>query len=428
MVERDDVRSVYNYFFKINKTDICQTYTPKIGWIRLISSGIYKLAGISHVSFTIFMNRLIIIGNGFDLAHNLETKYSDFLEHYWSTIVDGHDDGIVSFSCKYLWSPCNNMADFQLSVIRANHYNSNTVQFKIHNGFFETLNNNIQQDSTWVDIERFYYRQLKIYWSSDKKRINNLNKEFSTVKKIFEEYILHAINSCDEKDNLQFPEMSAVFENFLKHNENGSKYFDETFTKKLPEQIANSLYGELVNNGGQSRLHVLVFNYTDTIKCYEEQLHSYTSYAINHIHGEAGSEDNEVVFGYGDEKDSLFSEIKDSNINSYVEFLKSTAYLKTRNHFDLMNFIEGGGFVVDVLGHSCGLSDRTLLKTIFENNNCKQIFLHFHKWKTEGKYFDNFNDLSINISRHFDDQITMRKKVANKLFCSPLPQKPSKKE
>lgn len=29
------------------------------------------------------MNRIVLIGNGFDLAHNLPTSYRDFINHYW---------------------------------------------------------------------------------------------------------------------------------------------------------------------------------------------------------------------------------------------------------------------------------------------------------------------------------------------------------
>ena len=29
------------------------------------------------------MNRLVIIGNGFDLAHGLKTSYKDFIDWYW---------------------------------------------------------------------------------------------------------------------------------------------------------------------------------------------------------------------------------------------------------------------------------------------------------------------------------------------------------
>lgn len=35
------------------------------------------------------MNRIIIIGNGFDLAHNLKTRYKDFINDYWATVEEG---------------------------------------------------------------------------------------------------------------------------------------------------------------------------------------------------------------------------------------------------------------------------------------------------------------------------------------------------
>ena len=35
------------------------------------------------------MNRIIIIGNGFDLAHNLKTRYKDFINDYWATAEEG---------------------------------------------------------------------------------------------------------------------------------------------------------------------------------------------------------------------------------------------------------------------------------------------------------------------------------------------------
>ena len=30
------------------------------------------------------MNRIILVGNGFDLAHKLPTKYEDFINWYWA--------------------------------------------------------------------------------------------------------------------------------------------------------------------------------------------------------------------------------------------------------------------------------------------------------------------------------------------------------
>lgn len=35
------------------------------------------------------MNRLVIIGNGFDMAHGLKTSYMDFINWYWDQRVYG---------------------------------------------------------------------------------------------------------------------------------------------------------------------------------------------------------------------------------------------------------------------------------------------------------------------------------------------------
>lgn len=33
------------------------------------------------------MNRLVIIGNGFDMAHGLKTSYMDFINWYWDQCI-----------------------------------------------------------------------------------------------------------------------------------------------------------------------------------------------------------------------------------------------------------------------------------------------------------------------------------------------------
>lgn len=34
------------------------------------------------------MNRLVLVGNGFDLAHGLKTSYRDFITDYWMKIIE----------------------------------------------------------------------------------------------------------------------------------------------------------------------------------------------------------------------------------------------------------------------------------------------------------------------------------------------------
>lgn len=51
------------------------------------------------------MNRLVLIGNGFDLAHGLKTSYKDFIYWYWKQRVlslsnfrgKTSDDGLCKF-------------------------------------------------------------------------------------------------------------------------------------------------------------------------------------------------------------------------------------------------------------------------------------------------------------------------------------------
>lgn len=47
------------------------------------------------------MNRLVIIGNGFDIAHGLKTSYMDFINWYWDKRVNSfiQNDTTVSEDC-----------------------------------------------------------------------------------------------------------------------------------------------------------------------------------------------------------------------------------------------------------------------------------------------------------------------------------------
>ena len=71
------------------------------------------------------------------------------------------------------------------------------------------------------------------------------------------------------------------------------------------------------------------------------------------------------------------------------------------------------------MGHSCGNSDRTLLHTLFEHENCVSI-KPFYYQKEDGT--DNYTEIAQNISRNFKDKQALRAKVVPKDCCEPLPQ------
>ncbi len=60
------------------------------------------------------------------------------------------------------------------------------------------------------------------------------------------------------------------------------------------------------------------------------------------------------------------------------------------------------------MGHSCGLSDRVLLSTIFEHDNCKKIRICFYG-DPQGQ--NDYTSKTYQISRHFNNKALMRERI-----------------
>jgi hypothetical protein len=71
------------------------------------------------------------------------------------------------------------------------------------------------------------------------------------------------------------------------------------------------------------------------------------------------------------------------------------------------------------MGYSCGLSDRTLLNTIFEHN-CRSIKVLLRNKDDNGVVIkDNYTEIIQNISRHFNKKKINGEKIVNKTLCKP---------
>ena len=159
------------------------------------------------------------------------------------------------------------------------------------------------------------------------------------------------------------------------------------------------------------RIMLLSFNYTKTAKMYGN-----FNITHNYIHGELEKPEN-IIFGYGDELDKSYQSILDMNDNELLRYVKSVKYLETRHYHDLLEFLLAAPFQVLIMGHSCGNSDRTLLNTVFEHENCVSIKPFYHKWE-DGR--DNYLELVQNISRNFTNMKLFRDRVVNKEQCKTM--------
>lgn len=134
-------------------------------------------------------NKLVLIGNGFDLAHGLKTSYKNFLDWYmcdsFQRFCDnkGHKDALIEVKNKYsgmLLEFKQKPTTFEdvLSFISINDYQSITY----HSKFFQSILD-LFKNSNWVDIEIYYFKMLKAYFINP-----NLIKKEEVVEKLNSEF------------------------------------------------------------------------------------------------------------------------------------------------------------------------------------------------------------------------------------------------
>ena len=351
------------------------------------------------------------------------------------------------------------------------------VSINFKNKFLKIISENLSLKN-WIDIEEEYYKLLQgIINKKNQKTYTNikqLNKDFACIKKELENYLIEKTTKGNEfnktiNENIysefKFEDFTKEGEkeikneaiqkaiNYSKMNKKSYNYdlLDErtylllkdiidshTFSEKFINIWENDIRLKLWNNDKfymyfhlvPFNLMFLNFNYSNTEKLYIEQKYEvpakYGDDLIElkiyrntiHIHGELENSENPIIFGYGDEIGKEYEEIENLNDNDFLENIKSIRYSDTNNYKRLLDYINSDKYQIYLFGHSCGLSDRTLLNTLFEHKNCVSIKPFYYYDEKKGT--DNYSDIVRNISRHFKDKAVMREKVVNKEYCKPL--------
>lgn len=296
--------------------------------------------------------------------------------------------------------------------------------------FLEAITKCIEKNN-WVDIEKEYYNLLsKDFESSDNESIEQLNRELECLKnnlivylnevekKLINEYIID--NNIKEKIfepinprdiSIEAKEKFEFFKNNrLAHDSHYKSLLNKYNTYKLLKDIDQRNSKELYL---PDSILLLNFNYTKTADLY---LPNEDIFKVNHIHGKL-SNPKSIIFGYGDELDENYKKLLKDNNNEYLKNIKSINYLNYTNYREMLSYIESAPYQIYIMGHSCGLSDKTLLNTLFEHKNCVSI-KPFYYINAEGR--DNYTDIVQNISRNFTDMKLMRDRVVNKTFCEAL--------
>ena len=325
-----------------------------------------------------------------------------------------------------------------------------SVRLTFKNRFFEHISSHCSL-TNWVDIENEYYGKLKELLAEEdavirNEKVRGLNRDFNAVKKRLESYLTQVVNKAKVE---QFPSIQEAFNSIIDPNEvavgqrkllvdsilsyfittaDGKDIVQLNKEEKDPgylfcrSQDAERMHYVMKNLSDENfqksecrafNTLILNFNYTRTVK----QLYVRDWDEIINIHGELGSRQNPIIFGYGDQLDDDYKRIEKLQDNDFLENIKSVRYHETGNYRQVLDFIESDAYQVAIMGHSCGNSDRTLLNTLFEHPNCISVKVFYRQFE-DGT--DNYSDLIRNLSRNFNDKAAMRDKVVNKEYCLPL--------
>jgi hypothetical protein len=351
------------------------------------------------------MNRIILIGNGFDLAHGLNTRYTDFIDDFWDRMKKiirfygiSYEDNIIKISIlenriSGVRYPSDvNGYDWFKELVGINkinnNYQTNLITIGHKNAFLKTITEKSTLQN-WVDIEEEYYRTLnKCLKDESGKEVEKLNGEFTFIKSILKEYLTTQKYVNEHSEKIE----RSIFSE-LKH--------DNIIRKPANENL--------------DKILLLSFNYTNTEVQYIHNDNRISD--VVHIHGELENPDNPIIFGYGDEMGEEYKTIENKNDNRYFENIKSFKYLETNNYKRMLKFIDADEYQIFIMGHSCGLSDRVLLNTLFEHKNCFSIKVFYRKIDNNT---DNFSDVVMNMSRCFNNKSLIREIVVDKANSEPL--------
>lgn len=343
---------------------------------------------------------ILVLGNGFDLHHNLKTKYSDFIQ-FMRDLNRGNERGINYKDNKVLL-----LDDIMGDTTKLR---EQTLQTYIDKGFSKEI-----IVKMWSMFENNFMKYFLLYntevngWIDFEVLIKNITLDVENV-----------INKVNDKiDNIGFrDEEKGTYgitgnarESLLAKSFNKIFYTDESGNIYVKEELINltsvdikaiikilrrefdglcdslclylkdvePYYREIKSEFTYQQIQniradaIITFNYTDTYKRY-----GIGSESAIHVHGSL--QENNIVLGFNDDNEKELQ---------YVYFKKyMQCILKHAPILDTYKFLRGvtngntstydqGKPIMHFFGHSLDVTDREKLEYLF--NNASEIKIYYY--------------------------------------------------
>lgn len=322
--------------------------------------------------------RYLVLGNGFDLAHGLKTRYTDFLMY-----VIERDKALYS---NYVQNNSNVDIEY-IETNNSDEYISEKIKNNIWLNYFVVLyRDKLIRGENWIDFE------LEISYIIE----NFDRKAKSKLEYIYE---LKELNNDDDKKMLYFYNLYGIL-HASKDVHNVKKQTYQELIKNLSNDLDNLIlafeyylqnevedkdvlfYSPDIKALGEIN-GILNFNYTTTYKRVYQDL---SNTLVHYIHGKVANENgNNMVLGVNEYWEGSEAD-KHTDFNIFKKFVQrvmkdtGTDYRKWiyeatengksyENKRAVTSYKDLGLSEVYIFGHSLDCTDRDLLMELFENDN-----------------------------------------------------------
>lgn len=362
--------------------------------------------------------KVLILGNGFDLAHFLPTKYDHFM-HAMRNVENYNKDVPMTFESLYtdLINSENYFFENTIKLYKTEEATLPLEEVKElqdelkKNGWFQYFKSYIDSGiDTWIDFENEMKvvleavchmiteieGNIEYFVSTPDKSKSFLSTDLFNIQLIRRYPFLHDIlckfSIADENDIADGKGLT-INSSFIKYYQNNPLNINESkIFKSLELQLIQfidifSNYIEFINRlesslelripkvlGGKLEI-IYSFNYSSTIK----RLYNHTN--IRFLHGKAGEkESNKIVLGISDLENKLLKDEKAYGFVKYYQkmvnntdyqFLKPKSLITEIEERKIKN--EGLDFwhpiEIYIWGHSLDSSDSDYVNEIFSFNN-----------------------------------------------------------
>ena len=320
------------------------------------------------------MLRIILIGNGFDLAHGYKTRYSDFIEWYWkkkfnevlgkckSSKIDEAKDILKSDGINLVQDSLQYECDeFNVPLREYKDVEDMRKYLTYKNHLLETIQNNIEEKN-WSDIEADYRVRLE-----KTNNVNNENDDLESIRQCLLTY-LNGINEFIGKTKVSNIFQNDIIEKICANDETVEKYI------------------------------LLSLNYTQTASMYASKLMEQSkNVQCIYLHGDIKQPET-ILFGDGKDISLNGSLAAEKDNTAYDVNSKRNYYQNSGNMKILNEEMSENEYEVFIMGHSCGKSDNCLMNKLFSNPNCKKIKIIHIGEKDYNEKLNNFKNQNIKLA------------------------------